>query len=99
MKKFDQCPGCKEDLLTGDPANKDKGLRCLECGYTCLATESHVVSSNGVVASEANSKIDYWKRRCQAAENVIESVDTKNEGMYFVTHQAWLEIKKDGEVT
>ena len=99
MKKFDQCPECKEDLLTGAPDNKDKGLRCLECGYTCLATEPHAVSSNGVLSNKANDKIDYWKRRCNAAESVIESINTKNEGMHFVAHQAWLEIKEDGEPT
>ena len=99
MKEFDQCPGCKVDLLLEDPDSKGKGLKCLECGYTCLATKPQTVSSNAVLSNKVNDKIDYWKRRCKAAESVIESINTKNEGMYFIAHQAWFEIKEDGEPT
>ena len=97
MKEFDQCPGCKEDLLLEDPDSKGNGLRCLECGYTCQATKTQAFSSDGVLSNKENEKIAYWKRRCNAAESVIESITTENNEMYFIVHQAWLEIIEDGE--
>lgn len=99
MKEFDQCPGCKEDLLLEAPNTDGKGLRCLGCGYTCQVSEPQAMSTNGVLSDQENEKIEYWKRRCNAAENVIESINTKDEGMYFIVHQAWLEIKEVGEPT
>lgn len=97
MKEFDQCPGCREDLLLEDPDKTGKGLRCLECGYTCQITESQAVNSSGGLSTSDNEKAAYWKRRCEAAESVIDSIHTKNEGMYFIVSQDWLAIKEEGE--
>lgn len=98
MNEFDPCPECKEDLLLEDPDSNGKGLKCLECGYACQATESQDDdSSKGVLPGKENEKTAYWKRRCEAAENVIEAVTTKNEEVFFTAHQAWFAVKEDGE--
>lgn len=99
MNEFEPCPECKIDLLLEDPESEGKGLKCLECGYTCLATEPQAISSSEVSSNKLDEKVDYWKRRCEAAERVIESLNTNNEGLYFITHKAWFEIKEDGEPT
>lgn len=95
MQEFDQCPGCKEDLLLEAPDTQGKGLRCLGCGYTCEATGAGAVTPSCATANQESEA--YWKGRCEAAESVIEAVNTKNEAMYLVVHQAWLDIKEGGE--
>ncbi len=93
MKEFDYCLGCKAGLLLEDPDTGGKGLRCLDCGYTCEADGSQDVGAEGAGAAQ----LDYWKRRCEAAENVIAYQDANNPSMYFKAHQAWLEIIAAGE--
>lgn len=97
MNEFDPCPGCKIDLLLEDPDSEGKGLKCLECGYTCLADEPQAVSSKTESSDNLNDKADYWKRRCEAAERVIESINSQDKAKYFIAHKAWSELKEDGE--
>ncbi len=99
MNEFDPCPGCNGGILLEDSDSEEKGLKCLDCGYTCLPPEHQAVNSNEVLSNKRNEKIDYWKRRCEAAESVIESINTKSEAMSLIAHQSWLEIKEDGEPT
>ena len=97
MQEFDHCPECKKDLLLEHLGNKDNEISCLECGYSCQSTEHQDSNSNGALTITENEKIAYWQSRCKAAESVIESINTKNDAMYLVVQQAWLEIKENGE--
>ncbi|MDH4320928.1 MAG: hypothetical protein OEV73_05450 [Desulfobulbaceae bacterium] len=97
MKEFDYCPGCKAGLLLEDPDTGGKGLRCLDCGYTCEASGPQAVGAEGVVSGLVAAQLDYWKRRCEAAESVIAYQDAKHASMYFKAHQAWLEVIAAGE--
>ncbi|MDH5297818.1 MAG: hypothetical protein OEV91_02240 [Desulfobulbaceae bacterium] len=97
MQEFDQCPGCKEDLLLEDPESNGSGLKCLGCGYACQAGDPQAAGSTGESAGGASETIAYWKRRCQAAESVIESIDIKNEELHLIARQTWLVIKEEGE--
>ena len=96
MQEFDPCPACREDLLLEDPDNNGNGLKCNECGYTCEATEPEPdsFSDNDLLETQKRA---YWKRRCEAAEKVIESINAENEGILFMAKQTWLEIKNEEE--
>ena len=93
MKEFDQCPGCNKDLLLENP-DQENGLHCLDCGYSCQATEP---SPDLQLSGREMEKLSYWRTRCLAAESVIESIDTQNEEMFASVQQVWLAIKNEDE--
>lgn len=93
MKEFDQCPGCQEDLLLAHSKNESNELSCLGCGYTCQATEA---SPDPALVGKINANSDYWQRRCEAAENIIEAINANDDETHATAYQAWLAIKASG---
>jgi len=39
------------------------------------------------------SKENYWKKRCELAEQVIDMVGRQTNAGYFLAHQNWLQFK------
>ena len=90
MKEFDQCPGCKTDLLLENPESENNELRCLGCGYTCQPTEA---SPDARLPRRFEETTEYWQRRCAAAENALESMELSPEQKHAAAYQDWLAIK------
>ena len=97
MKEFDYCPGCKAGLLLEAPDTDGKGLRCLDCGYTCETSEPQGGTLTGVRSEKEGERLAYWQRRCEAAESVIASRNIQDAGGDLSVYQAWLAVKAEGE--
>jgi len=70
-------------------------LSCLGCGYVCQATGD---SPDPSLAAQADTDQNYWKLRCEAAENILEAINLNDDEMHAKAYRAWLELKENEEL-